>query len=97
MSRSKEHRFQVAGKERENGWQNCGSACKWGGGWGANLQKERKRKRKKERKKERADNKTLSEIIFFLRYIDIYTLTMKIPSKLPGRDQLVSYMASRII
>jgi hypothetical protein len=43
MSRSKEHRFQVAGKERENGWQNCGSACKWGGGWGADLQKERKK------------------------------------------------------
>jgi hypothetical protein len=38
MSRSKEHRFQVAGKERENGWQNCGSACSWGGGaqWAKN-------------------------------------------------------------
>ena len=33
MSRSKEHRFQVAGKERENGWQNCGSAVGGGGGW----------------------------------------------------------------
>ena len=51
MSRSKEHRIQVAGKERENGWQNCGSACSWGGG-GADGQKERNKERKKEIKKE---------------------------------------------
>jgi hypothetical protein len=43
MSRSKEHRFQVAGKERENGWQNCGSACSWGGGGRICRKKERKK------------------------------------------------------
>jgi hypothetical protein len=55
MSRCKEQRFQVAGKEREKGWQNCGSAFSWGGGGGLaeSKKKERKNERMKERKKER--------------------------------------------
>jgi hypothetical protein len=57
-------------------------------GGGVRRKKERKKEKRKERKKE-LTIKTLSEIIFFLRYIDIYTLTIKIPSKLPGRDHLV--------
>jgi hypothetical protein len=32
MSRIKDQRFKVAGKEREKDWQNCGHACNWGGG-----------------------------------------------------------------
>jgi hypothetical protein len=47
MSRSKEHRFQVAGKERENGWQNCKTVGVHAVFWGkADWQKERKKERK---------------------------------------------------
>jgi hypothetical protein len=44
MSRSKEHRFQLAGKERENGWQTEGAVG--GGGDSAERKKERKKERK---------------------------------------------------
>ena len=43
MSRSKEHRFQVAGKEREKDLQNsgraCVRACSWGGWIGRKKEK----------------------------------------------------------
>ncbi len=41
MSRIKEQRFQVAGKEREKDWQKCGRACSGWVGGGADWQKER--------------------------------------------------------
>jgi len=56
---------------------------------GISRKKERKKKEERKERKKELTIKILSEIIFFLRYIDIYTLTIKIPSKLPGRDHLV--------